>query len=202
MGHARHKFTLFAARWMPPDEACRLESANVRGCRLARSDAGHGLVAIWRKEWDYAVLVNRMSYYFEFDATNRVLRGTFTGRVTDEEVMTFYRLAGEYAAQLNPSAGIVDLAEVASFEVSVQTMRQLAKSPPAMPERSHPRVIVAVSPHIFGMARVFEFEGESTRPNLHVVRTREEAWAIIGVQEFEFEPVATAINPSNVDSTC
>jgi len=46
-----------------------------------------------------------------------------------------------------------------------------------------------VSPHIFGLARIFELEGEATRPNLHVVHTEHEAWAILSVKEPRFEPV-------------
>ena len=153
----------------------------------------NGTIWCWR---------THVAYYFEFDGPNRVLQATFTGQVTDEEVTTFYRMATEYVALLDPIAAVVDFSDVTSFEVRVQTIRQLAKSAPAMPEQSHPRVIVAASPHIFGMARMFEFEGESTRPNLHVVRTMEEAWAIIGIHEFKFEPIAAALNSSNVDSSC
>jgi hypothetical protein len=39
------------------------------------------------------------------------------------------------------------------------------------------------------MARMFELQGQETRPNLHVIRTEKEAWAILGVSKPKFEPV-------------
>jgi len=140
-----------------------------------------------------------MAYRFEFDSTNRILQCRFEGRVTDESIIDFYRLAAEYVARLDPHGAVVDLSDVISFEVSVQTIRQLAKLPPAMPQTSRPRIIVAVSSQIFGMARMFEFEGESTRPNLHVVRSPAEAWAILGIHEPHFEAVSELLDSSNED---
>ena len=141
-----------------------------------------------------------MPYRFEFDSTNRILFCRFEGRVTDEGLTNFYRMAPEYVASLNPRAGLVDLSAVTSFDVTVHTIRQLAWSDPIMPQTSQPRFIVAVSFHIFGMARMFEFEGEATRPNLHVVRSLDEAWAVLGVQGPKFEPVSEFYDSSNADS--
>ena len=42
--------------------------------------------------------------------------------------------------------------------------------------------MVAPSDKVFGLARMFELQGEGTRANLHVVRTMKEALAILGVQ--------------------
>jgi len=130
-----------------------------------------------------------LAYHLEYDSTNRVLLGTCAGRITDEVATAFYRMTGEYAALLDPRAGITNLSAIASLEVTAQKIRQLAKTVPVMAEPSRPCVIVAASPHIFGMARMFEFEGQSTRPNLHVVRTLGEAWAIIGIHNPKFEPI-------------
>jgi formylglycine-generating enzyme required for sulfatase activity len=40
-----------------------------------------------------------------------------------------------------------------------------------------------------GIARMFELEGEQTRPNLHVVRSAKDVWAILGIREPQFEPL-------------
>lgn len=128
-----------------------------------------------------------MPYHFEFDSTNRILRGQLDGRVTDEALKEFYRLAAEYVARTDPRAAVADLSAVTSFEVSPQTIRELALSAPALRDPSRLRCVVAPSPKIFGMARMFGIEGEVTRPNLHVVRTLEEAWAILGVHVPQFE---------------
>jgi len=45
------------------------------------------------------------------------------------------------------------------------------------------------------MMRMFVEQGEMTRPNLHVVRAESEAWAILGLQNPQFEPVE--IDPSS-----
>lgn len=122
------------------------------------------------------------AYDFEFDPAKRILRCTFRGRVTDEDLTNFYRMAAKHVSSLDPDAGVTDFSAVTSFEVTSQTIRALAMSAPAMPQASRPRIILAASAHIFGMARMFEFEGEATRPNLHVVRTLEEAWIILGIE--------------------
>jgi hypothetical protein len=130
-----------------------------------------------------------LPFHFEFDSTNRILWAAFSDVVTDEDITFFYRIVPQYFAALDPLAGIMDLSAVTSFEVSVQTVRNLGWSEPAMPHPERPRFIVAESSHIFGMARMFEFEGDSTRPNLYVVRSAREAWVILGIREPQFTPV-------------
>jgi hypothetical protein len=41
------------------------------------------------------------------------------------------------------------------------------------------------------MMRMFEMEGESTRPGLQVVRSERDAWAILAVRNPQFEPLDT-----------
>jgi hypothetical protein len=76
--------------------------------------------------------------------------------------------------------------------VTPQTVRELASMRPAIPDQDLLRVIVASSPDVYGMARMFESHGEATRPNLHVVRTYKEALVIVGVIEPKFEPINLA----------
>lgn len=130
-----------------------------------------------------------MPYRIAFDAQNRILRGQFDGRVTDDELKEFYRIAPDYIARFDPRVGITDFSAVTSFDVSPQAIRELANTPPAVPDPKRPRFIVAPSPQIFGMARMFELQGEKTRPSLQVVRTLEDVWDFLGVQEPHFEPV-------------
>jgi hypothetical protein len=133
-----------------------------------------------------------MPYQFEFDSTNRVLRGRLDGRVTDEVAKEYHRAAKEYASHIDPRLGITDLSAVTSFEVSPETARELARSEPVMPDPNNRiSVIIAPSDHIFDMARLFQLEGEQTRPNLHVVHTLMQAWAILGVQDPQFERLQT-----------
>jgi len=130
-----------------------------------------------------------MFYSCDFDFTNRILRCRLNGRVTDEALKDFFRISFQHAIHTHPRAGIVDLSEVTSFEVSSQTIEELAKSTPVLQDPNLRRVVIASSPGTYGMMRMFEMEGEEKRPNFHVVRTEREAWAILAVQNPRFEPL-------------
>jgi hypothetical protein len=130
-----------------------------------------------------------MPHQFDFDSTNRILRCRLDGRVTDEELYGCYQEIEAYSTETDPLAGIMDFSGVTSLDVSPKTIRDLARLPPAMPNPARPRVLVAISPPVFGLARMFELHGQDTRPNLHVVRTEKETFAILGIQGAKFEPI-------------
>ncbi len=83
----------------------------------------------------------------------------------------------------------MDLSGITGIDVSPDTIRELAFSPPVMPNPEAPRFVIAAMPKAFGLARMFELEGQHTRPNLHVVRTLDDACAILGISNFHFEPI-------------
>ena len=85
-----------------------------------------------------------MPYYFEFDSSNGFLRCRLEGDVNDESLKECHEVAGKYAALTNPGVGIMDFSNVASFNVSSQTVLDLACRAPRMPG-SRPRVLVAPS---------------------------------------------------------
>jgi hypothetical protein len=128
-------------------------------------------------------------YRFDFDSTHKIIRGSFEGRVTDEEIKNYYREATAYGKMSGALAGLTDFSAATSFDVSRETVMELAGSDPAMPDPKATRVVVAALPGLYGMARMFEMVGEGTRPNLHIVRTEQEAWAILGVWKPKFEPL-------------
>jgi hypothetical protein len=133
-----------------------------------------------------------MAFAFDFDPIHQILRSTFSGRVNDEDSLNHQRMAALLAGSLDPRFGIADFSAADPFEATSDGIRELAKLPPAMPKTDRPRVIIAPSDHVFGMARIFEIVGEATRPNLHVVRSASEAWAILGVEmeEVKFRPIS------------
>ena len=131
-----------------------------------------------------------MSYKFDYDSAHGILRTRFSGEVDNQELVEFYRAAGRNVALTAPLIGLTDFSAVTRFDVSAETVRQLAKSAPAMPQTERPRIIVAPADRVFGLARIFEIEGEVTRPNVHVVRTLAEAYAILGIAE---EPSYTPV---------
>jgi hypothetical protein len=128
-------------------------------------------------------------YQFDFDSTHKIIRGRFEGRVTDEDVKNYYREAVAYGKMSGALAGLTDFSAASSFEVSRETVVELAASDPALPDPKAIRIVVAALPVLFGMARMFEIAGERTRPNLHIVRTEQEAWAILGVWKPKFGPL-------------
>ena len=131
-----------------------------------------------------------MPYLFELDATHRILRILFEGRIADSHLVEFYQIsAPPILIRTKPRGAIIDFTPVTQFLVTPETIRKLAAAAPLMPNPNEPRIVVASSPHIFGMARMFQVEGEQTRPSFHVVRTLREACAIFGVPKLKFSPV-------------
>jgi hypothetical protein len=132
---------------------------------------------------------------WDFDPTHQILRSTFVGKVNDEDLLNHQRMAALLVEILDPRAAIIDFSRVDSFDATPAGLRRLAKLPPPMPKADRPRVIVAPQDYVLGLVRIFQIEGETTRPNLHVVRTVSEAWRIIGADESKarFEPVAPHI---------
>ena len=132
-----------------------------------------------------------MPYTFDFDSANRILRCRLKGLVNDEVLKDFFLAGSQYAVRTQPAAGVVDLSAVTSFDVSTPAIKALAKSAPVLHEPELRRVVIAPSPGIYGMMRMFEMEGESMRPGLQVVRSEREAWAILAVRNPRFEPLDT-----------
>jgi len=130
-----------------------------------------------------------MAYYFEFDSGNDILRCRLEGDITDASLKECYEAAGKYAAMTNPGVAIMDFSNVASCNVSPQTVRDLARRTPGMPG-ARPRFLVVPSAYLYGLARMFQQCGSEARPELHVVRAVDEAYAFLGVPEPQFEPVA------------
>jgi hypothetical protein len=131
-----------------------------------------------------------MALRVEFDSSNKILLLRFEGSLTDESIAEFYRVIREHWTAADASMGIVDFSTVTEFELSSALIRQLAGREPCMPDATNrPRVIVAPKPHVFGLSRMYQIMGESTRPLLKVVRTLDEAMAELGVQSPHFEPV-------------
>lgn len=135
-----------------------------------------------------------MNYTIEFDPRNGLLQCRMSGEVTDELMKAAYSAIREQAMRTHIRGGVLDVSDVTSFEVTPQFLRALAREVPALPDPNVPRVVIAPSDYMFGMARMFQTLGEDTRPLLHVVRTRREAYALLGVLEPKFEPV-DATNP-------
>jgi hypothetical protein len=132
-----------------------------------------------------------MALRVEFDPSNKILLLRFDGALTDESIEDFYRVIRQHWTAADARMGIVDFSTVTDFALSSNLLRQLAKQEPCVPDPTgRPRVIVAPQTHVFGLARMFQIMGETTRPLLHVVHTLDEAFAKLGVQSPRFELLA------------
>jgi hypothetical protein len=129
-----------------------------------------------------------VGFAIDFDATNNILRLTLEGQVTDTILLEAYATAAGYVALHAPCFGILDGSGVTKFEVSSNTVRELAVSAPIIPA-GYMRVVVAPLDSVYGMVRMFQTLGESTRPDLHIVRTMDEAYRLLRVESPEFSPV-------------
>src|SRR5689334_11681438 len=100
-----------------------------------------------------------MPYLFQFDAVHRVLCCTMSGRLTDEELLDYYKAAAAYVQRTDPAAAILDLTHVGSIEISPATVKALAQSDPALPDPSRPQFIVAPTNHMYGLSRMYQLLG-------------------------------------------
>jgi len=131
-----------------------------------------------------------MACRFKFDSVNKILLFRSEGRLTDESLAESYRAIRKYSTATDARMGIWDLSSVTEFAISTEFIRQLANQEPAMPDATRrPRIIVAPGTVGFGLSRMFQLVGESTRPLLNVVRTMGEALAALGIQSSHFEPL-------------
>ena len=99
-----------------------------------------------------------MPFQVDFDPSNRILRARLIGRVTDDDLRETYRIGQEHVERFNPTAGITDFSEATAVAFSAQTMRDLARTKPIMPDPGRPVIFVAPTPELFGMARLFELQ--------------------------------------------
>jgi hypothetical protein len=130
-----------------------------------------------------------MGLRFEFDPANKVLPVRAEGRFTDELMAEAQLAIRAHSTATDARAGIFDFSSVTEFALSSAFIRELAKQEPAMADATRPRIIVAPGAVAFGLSRMFQMLGESTRPLLEVVRTMDEALTALGIQSAHFEPL-------------
>jgi hypothetical protein len=131
-----------------------------------------------------------MALWFEFDPTNKILLGRFTGRLTDESLAEYYAAIRSYSTATDARAGIFDLSCVTEVAISTEHARNLAQQKPAMPDTfRRPSFLVVPTLLGSGLARIFQIAGASTRPLLQIAKTLDEAFAQLGVKAPRFEPL-------------
>jgi len=130
-----------------------------------------------------------VGFTLEFDGKNGVVRLTLDGILTDEILSNSYAALAKFVSSHGPCRAISDATKVTKFYVSSAAVRELARSAPAVPV-GYMRVFVAPRDELYGMARMFQILGDKTRPDLHVVRTLEDAYRLLKIEAPEFVPVS------------
>jgi hypothetical protein len=131
-----------------------------------------------------------VGFRFEFDPVNKILLARFEGPLTNESAEAYHDALGVNWRATNPRTGIWDLSAVTEFTLASDFLRNLAVRKPVTPGLiDHPRFVVVPETAGYGLMRMFQIAGESSRPGLHVVRTVEEALTTLGVQSPRFEPL-------------
>ncbi|MGB8011212.1 MAG: hypothetical protein WCF68_06345 [Terriglobales bacterium] len=129
-----------------------------------------------------------MGFVMEYSPENDLLRITLDGQLTDVMAATCYAAMSEFMSS-HRCRCIVDFSGVTKFELSSHAIRDVATTSPKFPTTCV-RVFVATTDVVYGMARMFQMLGEETRPNLHVVRTLDQAYHLLRVESPEFHPVS------------
>jgi hypothetical protein len=130
-----------------------------------------------------------MGFVLHFDAKNNILRGTLDGPFTDAMLLDYYAAAARYTASHPPCRGLWDFSNVAAkVEVSSDTIRKLVETSPIIPAGC--MRVVAPQDFLFGMMRMLQILSERARPELHVVRTMDEAYLLLRVESAEFNPIS------------
>jgi hypothetical protein len=129
-----------------------------------------------------------MGVFLSFDEADRILLVRFEGTVSDDVLLDRFRLVRQWVAAHGYCSSISDFTSVTSFEVTALAVNQLAADAPLVPDEFL-RIVVAPQDEVYGMARMFEVLGSSTRNKVHIVRTLEEAYLIAGIGEPGFYPL-------------
>ncbi|MGC2446587.1 MAG: STAS domain-containing protein [Candidatus Sulfotelmatobacter sp.] len=130
-----------------------------------------------------------MFILFELAEADKVLRVTLKGEMTDDSVMELWSTGVPVAASFPAYRSIVDLSGITRFDVSTRTINRLAKTD--APNFSN-RVFVAPMDVVYGTTRMFQVLTEGTRKNVHVVRTMDEAYKLLGLESPKFVAVDRA----------
>jgi hypothetical protein len=130
-----------------------------------------------------------MGFVMDFDAKNNILRGTLEGPLTGAILLDSYDAATRYTASHPPCRGLWDFSKVtANADISSAIIRQVVGKSPIIPA-GYMRVVVAPQDFLFGMMRMLQILSEEARPELHVVRTIDEAYRLLRVESPEFSPI-------------
>lgn len=137
----------------------------------------HHLRAAWYWPRPATTIASSVPSVIKIDPQRRIIVSSFYGEVTDEQLVV-HRGALLSEPLFNPDyADLVDFSAAASGSPSPATLQKLATAKSIFHPQV-PHVIIAAEP-LYAVAKRFQEMTGASRPNLHVVRTIAEAYAIL-----------------------
>lgn len=119
-----------------------------------------------------------MPVVLKIDQRRQVVYSAFYGKITDAEMLS-HRSRISSDPDFRPHFNeIVDFSAVTESDVSRETIVSLAANP-SLYQESVLHIVVAPDDSVFELASTFKKLASSSRPNLHVVRTRAEAYQLL-----------------------
>ena len=119
-----------------------------------------------------------MPVVLKIDARRKVVYSAFYGKIDDAEVAGHRSAIAsdpDFKAHFNE---IVDFTAVTDIDLSESTLATMAASPSLFRE-SVLHIVVAPADLIFKLAGKYKAFARSSRPNFHIVRSRDEAYQIL-----------------------
>jgi hypothetical protein len=116
-----------------------------------------------------------MPVVLKIDTRHKVVYSAFYGKITDAELLDHRARIGA-DPDFNPGySEIVDFSAVTEANISNATLSAMA-SAPSLYDSKVKHIVVAPSPSLVQMMSKFKDLALSSRPNMIVVRTRDEAY--------------------------
>jgi hypothetical protein len=134
-----------------------------------------------------------MAHRLEFDFQHRILLIIHEGTVHGQEIEKLGDQLKPQLSVLNPSAAISDFSGATAVHITSYMVQHLAMKDAASCLRILRRFIVAPREYQFGLARMYELCAHPPFVDLCIVRSKEEALTIIGVQNPKFERMHSSV---------
>ena len=129
------------------------------------------------------------TFLFEYDRVNKILLTRIAGRFTDQLLKECEQETRKHLGVTGASAHVVDCSAITEYAVSSEFVRHMAEAEPVLPSPNRGQFFVVPSAVGFGLARMFQIHGEPQHAQVTVVRTLDEAFKALGLEDPRFEPL-------------
>jgi len=123
-----------------------------------------------------------MRVIVKINTSAKTVYSKFTGAITDSDMRSAVADLAKHPGFDPAFSHIIDFSGVTSASVSPNFIRALAHEKPLF-HRDAKQVIVAPHPHMFALGRMAQILRERQLPNIRVVRSLSEAFAILGIKQ-------------------